>query len=40
MLKGNEAITNEVVGQSHVESVALTTFDNGDKRDRASDFSK
>lgn len=39
-LKEEEAVTNEVVGQAHIETVALKLFDFADAEDRAARFSK
>lgn len=39
-LRENEAITNEIVAQAHLENWALKLFLYADKRDRAGDFSK
>ncbi|XP_035687596.1 vacuolar protein sorting-associated protein VTA1 homolog isoform X2 [Branchiostoma floridae] len=39
-LQGTEAITNEVVGQAHVESYALKMFLFADNQDRAANFNK
>jgi len=37
---GNEAISNEVVAQAHLENYALKLFQYADKNDRASNFNK
>ncbi|RDD41842.1 Vacuolar protein sorting-associated protein VTA1-like protein [Trichoplax sp. H2] len=37
---GNEAITNEVAGQAHVENIAMKLFLHADTEDRASRFNK
>ncbi|XP_076653653.1 vesicle trafficking 1 [Halictus rubicundus] len=39
-LRENEAITNDIVAQAHLENWALKLFLYADKRDRAGDFSK
>ncbi|EDV20565.1 uncharacterized protein TRIADDRAFT_31759 [Trichoplax adhaerens] len=39
-LVGNEAITNEVAGQAHVENIAMKLFLHADTEDRASRFNK
>ena len=39
-LKGEDALTDETVGQSIVEEYALSLFDTADAKDRAADFSK
>ncbi|XP_066991003.2 vacuolar protein sorting-associated protein VTA1 homolog [Anabrus simplex] len=39
-LSDNEAITNEVAAQAHLENYALKLFQYADGRDRASDFGK
>ena len=39
-LAGNEAITQDIVGQAHVESFALKLFDYADQQDRAGKADK
>ena len=39
-LKSEEAVTTEVVGQAHIETVALRVFELADKEDRAANFTK
>lgn len=39
-LKGEEAVSNDIVGQAHVEEVALKLFDFADAEDRAARFTK
>ena len=39
-LKDEEAVTSEVVGQAHVETVALKLFEFADSEDRAARFSR
>lgn len=38
--KDNEAITNEVVAQAHLENYALKLFNYADQQDRAANFQK
>lgn len=38
--KGAEAVTNEIVGQAHVEGMALNLFAFADQEDRKSNFTK
>ncbi|CAG0925079.1 unnamed protein product, partial [Notodromas monacha] len=40
VMKGDEAISNEVVAQAHVENAAWTLFSSADTQDRASVFNK
>jgi len=40
VMKDNEAITHEVVGQAHVENYVMKLFQWADKEDRASRFNK
>lgn len=37
---GNEAITNEIVAQAHLENYALKLFDYANQQDLASNFGK
>lgn len=39
-LKGNEAVTNDVVAQAHIENYALKLFNWADAEDRAGHFNK
>ncbi|KOC65890.1 Vacuolar protein sorting-associated protein VTA1 like protein [Habropoda laboriosa] len=39
-LRDNEAITNDIVAQAHLENLALKLFLSGDKQDRAGNFGK
>ena len=39
-LGDHEAITNEIVAQSHIESVGLKLFEYADKQDREANFHK
>ena len=39
-LSGNEAISEEVVAQAHIENYAMKLFEYADKNDRQSNFSK
>ena len=39
-MKENEAITNEVAAQAHIENYALKLFVWADTQDRASNFGK
>lgn len=38
--KDNEAITNEIVAQAHLENYALKLFNYADQQDRAANFQK
>ncbi len=38
--EGQEAVSNEIVGQAHVESIALNLFNWADREDRKSNFNK
>eukprot|EP00794_Sanderia_malayensis_P000347 gene347-980_t len=38
--EGQEAVANEIVGQAHMESLALNLFNWADREDRKSNFSK
>ena len=40
VLKGEEALQSEIVGQAHVEEVGLKLFEHADKEDRAARFHK
>ena len=40
MGQGVEAVSNELVGQAHVEAVALNLFAHADQEDRKSNFNK
>ena len=39
-LREEEAVNNEVVGQAHIETVALKLFDFADAEDRNARFSR
>ena len=39
-MKGEEAITSQIVGQAMVEKLALNIFNKADSEDRSSMFSK
>ena len=39
-LKDEEAVTSDVVGQAHIETVALRLFEFADTEDRNARFSK
>ncbi|XP_078044915.1 vesicle trafficking 1 [Augochlora pura] len=39
-LHGNEAITNDVAAEAHIDNWALTLFRRADEKDRAGDFSR
>lgn len=38
--KGNESMTNEIVGQAHLEEYALKLFNHADFEDRNGRFNK
>ena len=40
IMKDEEALTNDIVGQAHIETVALKVFALADTEDRAARFSK
>lgn len=40
MLKGTEAIDSELVGQAHIETVALKLFDFADLEDKEGKFGR
>ena len=39
-MKDEEAISNEVVGQAHIETVALKLFEFADNEDRSARFNR
>lgn len=39
-LEGEEAVSSDVVGQAHIETVALKLFEFADSEDRNARFSK